>query len=495
MKPKLKTFTLLLALVMSVSVFAGCESNGGGSASGTEDSGKKKEVVEITWWEYGDAPKDESVLQALNAKSAEDIGVTVDFKFLPYADQEKLTTALSTGATDDIAFTCSWFVNYANAAQKNQFLDITEKVKTNTPDLYNSMPEYVWEGSKVNGKIYAVPVYKDTAEIYYYRVNKDYVLDSAGLQSEFESMSAALSTATPLLKKLKEYNDAGNAYPHGLSAPLSLDQGGMKGINARWDELSSLLIGRRPEDTSYKVDSYFRDEAFVNDLKALSEWYQAGYINQDAPHITQNPGFYVFDNEQGYEGAEAEWEIGLDFKVAIQKRTEPFASNSTITGAMNGIFANSKHPDEALKYLEYINTNKEYRNMLAYGVEGTNWELKDGVAKTLNTDYQMAPWAQANLFTLYPLEPSSADMYERVEAQMRSPETSKLLGFAFDITSVRNEVGACTTVLEKYLTDFYCGSVKDVDATIAKVLDELNATGYQKIIDECQRQVDEFLGK
>lgn len=495
MKTKIRALALLLALALCTSLFAGCNSDSGNGADSTSTDGGKKEVVEITWWEYGAQPKDDSVLQALNAMSAKDIGVTVNFVFVPYADQEKLMTALSTGADDDIAFTCSWFADYVTAAQKGQFLDLTDRVKSDTPALYSSIPEYVWKGSQVNGKVYAVPVYKDTAEIYYYRVNQEYVLDGAGLQDEFKSMGAAFSTATPLLKKIKEYNEAGNAYPGGLSAPLSLDQGGMKGIYGGWDILSPILIGRRLTGDSYQIDSFLRDEAFIDDLKTLSEWYRAGYINQDAPNITQNPGFYVFDNEQGYEGAEAEWNVGLDFHVAIQQRTQPVASSSTVTGAMNGIFTNSKHPDEALKYLEYINTNKDYRNMLAYGIEGKNWELNNGAAKILNTDYSMSPWAQANLFLCYPPDPAPADMYEKVEAQMHNPETSDLLGFAFDMANVRNEVGACTTVMQKYISILLCGSSKDVDATVAQMLDEMNQNGYQKVIDECQRQVDEFLGK
>lgn len=496
MKSKSKILALLLAVAMGASVFAGCGEKGtdnGGGTTGTTDGGDKK-TVEITWWQYGTQPKDEAAIAALNKKSAEDIGITVNFMFT--GDEEKLKTALSTGADDDIAFTCSWFADYFGASQKNQFLDITDKVKEQTPKLYESMPEYVWEGSKVNGRVYAVPVYKDTAAIYYYRVNKDYVLDQAGLQSEFDALGNDLSTATPLLKKIKEYNDAGNAYPDGLTSPISFDKGGWKGLfNANWDQLSSVLIGVRPDDSSYTVKSYLDDEDWIADLKTLSAWYQAGYINQDAPHIDQNPGFRVFDEEQGYDGAEAEWMTGYDFTIAIKQRTQPIANGSTITGAMNGIFTNSKHPDEALKYLEYANTNKEYRNMLAYGVQGTNWEVNDGVAKMLNTDFSMSPWAQANLFLLYPIEPASADMYEKVEAQMRSAETSDLLGFAFDNSSVRNEVGACTTAMQKYIVELRTGAAKDVDATVAKMREEMNAAGYQKIIDECQKQVNAFLGK
>lgn len=112
------------------------------------------------------------------------------------ADDSKLKTALSTGSTDDIAFTCSWFANYLSTAQKGQLADITELVKAET-ELYNFVPDWGWDAVTVDGKIYAVPTMKDSAAEQFWLVNKEYVIDEAGAEEEFKATGKAF---LPLLR-------------------------------------------------------------------------------------------------------------------------------------------------------------------------------------------------------------------------------------------------------------------------------------------------------
>ena len=158
MKGKIKLLSLLLALAMVASMFAAC--NSGDKPAG----GESNEPVEIVWWHWGNPPKDTTkVVEALNEKSAKDIGVTVKFTWATDNDQ-KLKTALSTGQKDDIAFTCAWFANYISTAQAGQLADLTDMLKKDEfQTLYKSMPEFFWEAATVNGKIYAVPTTKDSA--------------------------------------------------------------------------------------------------------------------------------------------------------------------------------------------------------------------------------------------------------------------------------------------------------------------------------------------
>ena len=163
MKSKGKVLSLLMALAIAASMFAACGDKGGdtGSTTGTDTgsgSDKPKEVVTLKWWHWGDPPKNpDKVIEALNKKSAEDIGVKIDFLWAT-GDDAKLKTALSTGADDDIAFTCSWFANYVTTAQKGQLYDITEMLDQDEySKLREFIPEWVWESSKIKGKIYAVP--------------------------------------------------------------------------------------------------------------------------------------------------------------------------------------------------------------------------------------------------------------------------------------------------------------------------------------------------
>ena len=492
MKGKIKLLSLLLALAMVASMFAAC--NSGDKPAG----GESNEPVEIVWWHWGNPPKDTTkVVEALNEKSAKDIGVTVKFTWATDNDQ-KLKTALSTGQKDDIAFTCAWFANYISTAQAGQLADLTDMLKKDEfQTLYKSMPEFFWEAATVNGKIYAVPTTKDSAAQNFWTCNKEYVFDKVGAEKEFNDCSTALSTVTPLLRKIKAYVDnGGEAYPHDLTAPLNFNKAGLNGFEAaRWDMINGdIHIGDKLGDDGVKIVSTLDDEETLADYREMAMWRKEGLVNQDAQQIESELEFQVVNKAQGWYGAEAIWGNQKDYTVAIKEQHKPIASRATVIGSMNGIFANSQKKDAALKYLQYINTNKEYRNMLAFGIEGENYKVNDkGVIETLNDQWAPGSFSQASTWIMTPAAPAEKDMYEKVKEMSLNAEPTDLIGFTFVQDSVKSEIAACTSIWKQYAGALACGAYEDVDATIAEMKSKLDAAGYRKIIDECQKQVDEYL--
>ncbi len=502
MKRKMKVLSLLAAIAMTTAAFAGCGANpsgspssGGGTPSSSGNSGPK-ETVELTWWHWGESPKNpDAVIEALNKKSAEDIGVTIRFLWATGEDT-KLKTALSTGAEDDIAFTCSWFAYYPTTAQSGQLLDITDKLSEQTPDLWNYIPDYVWEGSRVNGRIYAVPTYKDVAAASYWYCNKEYVFDQAGAEAEFMAPGERNAVKTPLMKKLYEYAQQGNPYPHDLTAPYVYNNQGPRTVSNGFEDVfaDAGLVVELGDDT-HEVKFMYSTDNYIADLQTLVEWYKAGYVNQDCAQLEKEPEFCVVNQAAGWKGAEvAVWGLNKDYTVAICQRTKPVASTSSTIGSMQGIFANSKHPDEALKFIEYMNLNESYRNMLGYGIEGTNWKDNgDGTVTRLGSDWEPGLFSQATFFTLKPVAPAPATMYTDMKAEMDQAIQTDLLGFVFDMSNVTNEVAACSAVINKHKTTLVCGTMSDASSYVADVLNELKTCGWDKIRDEAQKQVDEFL--
>lgn len=493
MKGKIKLLSLLLALAMVASMFAAC--NNGGSEN---NGGDTNEPVEIVWWHWGNPPKDtNTVVEALNKMSAEDIGVTVKFNWAT-DNEQKLKTALSTGQKDDIAFTCAWFANYISTAQSGQLADLTEMLKQDEfQTLYKSMPEFFWEAATVDGKIYAVPTTKDSAAQNFWTVNKEYVIDTVGAQAEFDQVGTALSTVTPLLRKIKSYVDnGGEPYPHDLTAPLNFNKSGLNGFEAaRWDMINgSIHIGDKLGDDGVKIISTFDDEETLADYREMAMWRKEGLVNQDAQQIESELTYQVVSKAQGWEGAEAIWGNQKDYTVAIKAQHEPIASRATVIGSMNGIFANSEKKEAALKYLQYINTDKDYRNMLAFGIEGENYELtEEGTIKTLNDQWAPGSFAQASTWIMTPAAPAAPDMYENVKEMSLNATPTDLIGFTFVEESVKSEIAACTSIFQQYASALACGAYEDADATIAEMMQKLEAAGYRKIIEECQKQVDEYM--
>ena len=112
-----KFLSLFLALLMVLSVcsFATAEST---------------EPVHLVWFMYtaSETPIDwPEVEEALNAYSAEKIGVTCEFK---YMDESQIALATQTGEYFDIAFTCDWWNDYATNVAAGMFLPLDDYLDT-----------------------------------------------------------------------------------------------------------------------------------------------------------------------------------------------------------------------------------------------------------------------------------------------------------------------------------------------------------------------------
>lgn len=75
---------------------------------------------------------------------------------------------------------------------------------------------------------------------------------------------------------------------------------------------------------------------------------------------------------------------------------------------------------------------------------------------------------------------------------MNNAETSPYLGFTLDTTSLQNELTATTNVIEEFKAALENGTV-DPETELPKFIEKLNASGAQKIVDEAQRQLDEWI--
>ena len=53
--------------------------------------------------------------------------------------------------------------NYSKFVNLNALADITDLVQSETPELYDFIPEDLWRGATIKEKVYAVPTYKDSS--------------------------------------------------------------------------------------------------------------------------------------------------------------------------------------------------------------------------------------------------------------------------------------------------------------------------------------------
>lgn len=498
MKGKTKILALLMALAMILSLFAACTEKADDTSSTAADGSSTdapKTITKLVWWHWGEQPKAaDAVIKALNEKSKKDIGVEVEIIWAT-GDPTKTNTAVTTGAKDDVVYLSGTFGKYQTSAQQGLFADLTDMLKTGVgQDLYKFIPENVWKGVLINNKIYGVPAYKDVAGVYYWYCNKEYVFDKAGAEAEFMAKGERNADKTPLMKKLYDFMKAGNPYPHDLTAPYTYNFQGPRPVTVGDVGVQTDSVLSLPEGEASKLSFGWATPNYTADLKTLNEWFKAGYVNKDCETLQKEPEFCIINSAQGWEGAEiTNWGFGKDYTVKICQRNQtPKITN--VLGSVQGVFANSAHKEEAVKFIQYMNLDKEYRNMLCYGEEGVNWEdTGKGTVKPLNDDWKPGAWCQATFFTLKPLDPAPADMYDKMKVNMDKAAAAPTLGFVADVSKIQTQVAACGAVREKWLKQFQCGTMANVDAALESVQKEMKAAGWETVRDEVQKQLDAFL--
>ncbi|WP_339291535.1 ABC transporter substrate-binding protein [Paenibacillus sp. FSL W8-0187] len=496
MKRAFKFISTLCVLALMLTVLAAC----GGSKSPAATDGSKattdtpkdntetsKDIPTLTWWTIGgQVPNNFSkAVDAMNAYTAEKIGVKVDIKVASWGEWDtKMNTIVNTGEPFDIMFTNSG--KYSKQVAMGAFADITDLVQSETPDLYKLIPEKVWEGTKIGGKFYSVPTYKDSALTQYW------VFDDKYVQKYGIDMNN-IKTLQDLDKPLHDMK-AGE----GKSFyPLPMTQG--EGLNGFFNEYDDLTLGFPPigvkaDDAARTVVSVLEQPDVMANLKLLHQWYQDGIINPDAPTKTENDKGRPFFAAQAFPGAEVSWQINDAVeKYNMVQHYGPIYTTSTIQGSLNAISANSKYQKEALKYLELVNTDPKLRNMLAFGEIGVDYNNVDGekVIERTSDTWPLAAYTQGTFFNLAVTKGAPEDQWEQVKKLNDAATSSTILGFALDITDLQTEVANCQAVWDKYKYELITGA-SDPEKMVPKITAELKSAGMDTIMQAAQEQINNY---
>lgn len=463
MKRSFRFISTLCLLTLLATALAACggskpASTSDGSEPTTEPSKETstttKDVPTLVWWTIGgQVPSNFSkAVDAMNAYTAEKIGVKVDIKVASWGEWDtKMNTIVNTGEPFDIMFTNSG--KYSKQVAMGAFADITDLVQSETPDLYKLIPQNVWDGTKIGGKYYSVPTYKDSALTQYWVFDDKYV-------QKYNIDINNIKTLQDLDKPLHDMK-AGE----GKSFyPLPMTQG--EGLNGFFNDYDDLTLGFPPigvkaDDASRKVVSVLEQPDVMANLKLLHQWYQDGIINPDAPTKTEADKGRPFFAAQAFPGAEISWQINDNVqKYDMVQHYGPIYTTSTIQGSLNAISANSKYQKEALKYLELVNTDPKLRNMLAFGELGVDYKNVDGekvIERTTDT-WPLAAYTQGTFFNLAVTKGAPEDQWEQVKKLNEAASSSTILGFALDISNLQTEVANCQAVWDKYKYELITGA-------------------------------------
>lgn len=497
MKKKYASRFLALTLTAAVSLtsLSGC---GSPAPSGTDpkasasaantDAGASGsgEAPTLIWWTVGNTPSDDfdEAISQISDYTESRIGVRLDVKVAGYGDyDQKMNTIINAGEYFDLMFVNNH--NYNKFATMGALENISATVQEVTPALYSFIPEQLWSGVTVSGNVYAVPTYKDSSSTQFWYIDDAYVQKYGIDMSSIKDMK----TLDPWVRAIKE-GEGSSCYP------IQLSQG------ARWTDFfkpfDDLAIGLQPfgiriDDETRTAICTLEDPESVEKLRQLHEWYADGIINPDANVLAESNKGKIFGNDQGWPSAVATWQTmqGVEKYDAVQVGPSVYTTAS-IQGSMNAISSNSQHKEEALKVLELMNTDPTFRDMCAYGTEGTFFTYNgDGSVKRIRDDWAWPSYTQGTFFIMSTQEGTDPKQWEEIQQQNENALASCCLGFTVNTEGIQNEIANCSAAWDKYKYDLLTGAA-DPDELLPRCIEDLKASGLDTIIEEVQKQIDEY---
>ena len=229
----------------------------------------------------------------------------------------------------------------------------------------------------------------------------------------------------------------------------------------------------------------------MHDLKIYREWFEKGYINQDAATLGELPTYQVCNIAQGWsQAAQTTWGPNMGVNATAVQWRDTIVSRGSVQGSINCISANSKHPEEALRFLNLVNSDTYVRDALYYGLEGDNFNYTaDKKVERTDKQWFMAGYSQGTFFNVSLLADQETNQWDEVKELNEKATPSEMLGFNLDTSNIETELANCRAVYEKYYSELFTGAqdprelVKTIDA-------ELETAGWETIREEAQKQID-----
>ncbi|MEG0711958.1 MAG: ABC transporter substrate-binding protein [Niameybacter sp.] len=524
---KIKFMSKLVASMMVTTLMlTGCAGNTTEQANSTTGdvpatTEKKEEApVELSFYITNGPVNDfERVMDKANAIIEEEINATVNLVMIDgasYAD--KMNLMINSGDKFDLCFTANWGgINFFENAAKGAYADLTDLLPQYAPESYSRIPEGLWEGVKVDDRIYGVVNYQQwgVAARKGFKFRED-IANEVGFDWKAvkgKSTLEAMNMIEPFLAAgLEKHPDmigweTSSVHSFFANEPLMWDMESIGDVTSpgwvRFDEPTMVI-------------NQFATPEFAEYCNIMRDWYQKGYVRKDGATVKDTAP----DRKAGKMLAEVVqgWPDSIDFPgnadvakmsmctvdvapavtVSTTRTVIPATAGSTAAVAIN---AQSPNIEKSLELIELLNTNDELYMLMTQGEEGVDYVYgEDGTVSLVEGKYNFN-WNEWQLAQSYSPDFTRA-LYNKNEAgdlqkesqsfvykADREAEVSPVTGFTFDPTPVKTQLANCTSVITEMIPALSNGCL-DPAKSLPEFLQRLDTAGVNDIIAEKQAQLD-----
>lgn len=274
------------------------------------------------------------------------------------------------------------------------------------------------------------------------------------------------------------------------------------------DQLDSCISMVRYDDPALNVENYYATQEYEERIRMIRRWQQKGYIDPEAlleievgeDLVSSGTAFATEFVIRPDEVQYAESRYGDKVQI-IPFDERPHYNRERDWNFMWVISSGTQYPEEAMKVLNLMYSNQTMNDFLLYGIEGKHYIVnQDGTfaypegTDSTNVGYFNDSKWEFNRTIASRWEGTSENIQKEMEEFNESAITSYADGFHFDNSKVEGEIREVQGVLSKYVGKFGVG-VLDVDTHYPQFLQQLEEAGAQTILDEVQKQLNEWKEK
>ena len=460
--------------------------------SGCFNTVKENDLITIKWYLSANIESEDFqlVMQEVNKILAQryELQLEIIANISNYDKEMELINASKTEY--DLAFTASWRNDYHTNVAKGACLDITDYLPVYAPKLYEQTDAAVWEAVSVNGRIYAVPNWQIQAKALGFSAPTEYLeaanitVDEINTLEDIEKYMQELVKVHPEANKVRpswaqvqRYYGFLDVLGEGMPGVINYKQGGKPVV----------------------INQYATQE-YENYIKLRRSWVEKGYMHDsylpqdistsvaEKKEVRQRPytlHIFVPDNEANlYQDRGYAW--------TNKQMSDAVLDAGGVLAALTHVSSTTKHPEEAVKMLEIINTDAEIYNLLVWGIEGKHYtKVSENKVKPVENRkyYGIEHFLIGSQKNGYIIETAADDVIQQISDFNTSAILSPILGFAADTRDISTEISNCIAIVNKRSNMLDLGLV-DAESGLEEFQKELEEAGVNTIIAELQRQID-----
>lgn len=532
---KKKALAVMLSMAVVLTGLTGCQGNsaaqgsssaqgnaepaGDAAAAGTEQAGGESseavkeaydgELTEIIWqWPSMGSTNSgfQAVEDALNAMMEPDIGVHVTLEPVSFSNMAN-ETVLTVSSGEQLDLCLSVGTGVGNLVSNGLIETLDDVIDEHGAAILKKCGSAM-SGGYYNGELYGMPNAYIQGESYGYVARQD-LLDKYGVTVD-ENKFYTLDEIEKIFADVK----AGEGDNFFCLIPEATSEEPLSRNAFEYDKLgatsASGFLMLNKDFKNMTISNVYETQDYEDYANRMYDWAQKGYISKDAATNTEDRdilvaggnylGYFAWSTPGGIWDTEAK--VGMD--LTTLKIIDGYTAGDRFQNILWSVPITTVDKVKAVEALNYIYEHDEAAWLLQYGIEGQDYEVleenEEGtLIKYLADDPTTLPYYQPYgvygdrlawpLMSPSPINKNA--IIREFSDSILDSRKSPALGYCFNIEEVSTEYSAVTAVIQQYIPSVNCGTLNP-ETNLAEFREALKAAGIDTVIEENQKQLDEW---